>query len=68
MTTKESLRKVVLAELNDRYTGLPDDYRRYVQQSTITTLRRVRDLAQTDAGGRAIRATLGMPQVEDEEA
>lgn len=67
MTAKESLRKIVLAELNDRYTGLPDDYRSYVREATLATLRKVRDLARADAGGRAIRAALGMPQIENED-
>jgi hypothetical protein len=53
-----------LAELSDRYTGLPDDYRRYVRMADAATLERIYELAVADAPGREIAALLGY-QTED---
>lgn len=55
-----NLTRQVLAELADRYTGLPDGYRRYVQNADTATLRRVLALANSDAPGRDISDALGM--------
>jgi hypothetical protein len=54
------LRRQVLGELSDRYTGLPDDYRRYVDAADIDTLRAVLDMALDEAPGRKISAALGI--------
>ncbi len=48
-----------LAELNDRYTGLPDDYRRWVRALDIETLKLVYQVALRDAPGSEIEALLG---------
>jgi len=52
------LRTTVLAELADRYTGLGEDYRRYVSSANEETLRRVLDLARADAPGAEIMTAL----------
>lgn len=59
-----SLTSKVLAELADRYTTLPDDYRRYVQDADTATLREVLALARADAPGRQIVKALGYSERE----
>ncbi|MDP3937732.1 MAG: hypothetical protein Q8R92_06310 [Deltaproteobacteria bacterium] len=55
-----TLTAAVLAELANRYTALPDDYRTAVRGADEATLRRVHDLALADAPGREIAQELGM--------
>lgn len=55
-----NLVKQVLAELADRYTGLPDGYRGYVQDADTATLRRVLAMATADAPGKDISDALGV--------
>lgn len=54
-----------LAELNDRYTGLPDDYRRWVRQADTETLQIIYNLACDDAPGYEIAELLGYGPDED---
>lgn len=55
-----TLREQVVAELWDRYTGLPDDYRRYVDLANEETLIRVLELALDDAPEPQISEALGI--------
>ena len=57
--TQAELLRLVLAELNDRYTGLPDDYRRWVRRADPETLRLIYNLACDDAPSRKISELLG---------
>jgi hypothetical protein len=52
--TKDELRREVLAELADRYTTLPDNYRRHVMAANTATLRQVWRLALADGPGHDI--------------
>jgi hypothetical protein len=52
-----------LAELSDRYTGLPDDYRRHVRAADTGTLERVYELALDDAPGSEIATLLGYDEI-----
>lgn len=55
----EDLLQRTLAELNDRYTGLPDDYRHWLRRTDTETLQLIYNLAVDDAPSSKITELLG---------